>query len=597
MSVSIRKIEIENFRSIRRVSVETKKMNVFVGQNDCGKSNVLRSLNLFFNEETNAGQSLIFSDDFNFNYEPPARKAKEIIVKLELDIPSSYRSTNGDFIVWEKIWRANGKFKDEYYGIRLVPGRRGGTKKEIIEIPQKSNVHSLLKKTEYQYIPAIKDSYFFSDLRGKIYGIISEVAKDTFKESSSDFETAIGQHLQDLTQDINSSLGFSTKLALPRDLSHIFQNLDFLSGDKSVSLDNRGDGIKARHIPIILKFMAEKKRLLQVRGAMPYSFIWGYEEPENNLEFSNSIKLADEFVNYANNDVAQIFLTTHSPVFYNLGSSADVSPYHVIYDPQSSGTELKKEPSDLDDRMGMMALITPHLAPYIKQIKDLEEAKKEVEQQVDDNRHHIFVEGESDQIILQKALKVFFPNIDNIAFTSKASGAGHQYVKDMLTAWHAKKKHDPTIPKAAGIVDSDAKKIRADWNAAPNHTDSCKCFEYKTPTWLRSLKSEGYNIPITLETQYPESAWKYAQDNNYLVDRAQSKILPNAIVNQLTSSAQSLSDILSQTDLLYVLYDFNGKEYKKKMAKHISRKSPQEATSFLQSLKPLLEEIINYLKD
>ena len=49
----IEKIEIENFRSIKKkVTLEdspTSSFKVFVGPNNSGKSNILRALNLFFN--------------------------------------------------------------------------------------------------------------------------------------------------------------------------------------------------------------------------------------------------------------------------------------------------------------------------------------------------------------------------------------------------------------------------------------------------------------------------------------------------------------------------------------------------------------------
>ncbi len=52
MSVTIRQIHIENFRSIQRLTIPADKLSVFVGKNDCGKSNILRALNLFFNGVT-----------------------------------------------------------------------------------------------------------------------------------------------------------------------------------------------------------------------------------------------------------------------------------------------------------------------------------------------------------------------------------------------------------------------------------------------------------------------------------------------------------------------------------------------------------------
>jgi predicted ATP-dependent endonuclease of OLD family len=98
MSVTIRQIHIENFRSIQRLTIPADKLSVFVGKNDCGKSNILRALNLFFNGVTNPGHSFNFEDDYNLFVPERAKTAKEVIVRLELNIPSSYHSTNGEII-------------------------------------------------------------------------------------------------------------------------------------------------------------------------------------------------------------------------------------------------------------------------------------------------------------------------------------------------------------------------------------------------------------------------------------------------------------------------------------------------------------------
>lgn len=46
----IEKIEIQYFRSIYRIVITgVGNINVITGKNDVGKSNVLRALNLFFN--------------------------------------------------------------------------------------------------------------------------------------------------------------------------------------------------------------------------------------------------------------------------------------------------------------------------------------------------------------------------------------------------------------------------------------------------------------------------------------------------------------------------------------------------------------------
>ena len=47
----IEKIEIQYFRSIYRTIITgVEDINVITGKNDVGKSNILRALNLFFND-------------------------------------------------------------------------------------------------------------------------------------------------------------------------------------------------------------------------------------------------------------------------------------------------------------------------------------------------------------------------------------------------------------------------------------------------------------------------------------------------------------------------------------------------------------------
>lgn len=428
MSLNITKIDIRNFRSVRNLSLSPGKLAVLVGKNDSGKSNVLRALNLFFNGRTMPADDFDFEADHNV-FNNPNRRAKEILIKLEIEMPESYRATNGDFVVWERRWRSEGLVHDEYSGRRRVAGPRGGTRFEMVEIPKQSNAHALLRNINFIYVPAIKDLEYFSELRASIYDIIAEVADREFRNSSQDFEKSISHQLEDLTNQITASLGFRSRLALPKDLSHIFESLDFLSEGQDISLDARGDGIKARHIPLILKFMADKKRSLQGRGAQPHTFIWGYEEPENNLELSSCVELADQFWDFIDQGVSQIFLTTHSPVFYNLHRKQEktdnlISCHHIFREADEEGTKQLADLDDLDDRMGTTALFAPLVEELEDRVRRQEQARAEVELLAQANRRKIFVEGDSDARIIKKALKVFAPDkADEIDIETKV-GAG-----------------------------------------------------------------------------------------------------------------------------------------------------------------------------
>jgi len=201
-------------------------------------------------------------------------------------------------------------------------------------------------------------------------------------------------------------------------LTPLFQSLDFLAGEKSISLDSRGDGIKARYIPLILKFIAERSR--EASGISP-TFIWAYEEPENNLEFRRAQALADAFHKLAEGELSQVLLTTHSPVFYNMHQEDSgrglCCAYHLTNDGPTAGTEARSASEasvSLDESMGAMAIIAPHikaaqiaLAEASSQAADL---RTKLEQFNQANLPTIFVEGPTDYTVFIGCSSYSAPN-------------------------------------------------------------------------------------------------------------------------------------------------------------------------------------------
>ena len=224
MTLRITKIEIRNFRSARNVTVIPSDLAVLVGKNDSGKSNILRALNLFFTSHTRPGEELDFDTDHNV-FNQPNRRAKQISIKLDMEIPETYHQTNGHFITWQKQWRNTGLVGDHtnYVGFRRVNAGNRGVRLERVEIPDRSNLHTLLRNINFVYVPAIKDLEYFSELRASIYNVIAEVADREFRDSSQGFERSISNQLDDLTTEITKSLGLRSRLVLPKDLSHILK--------------------------------------------------------------------------------------------------------------------------------------------------------------------------------------------------------------------------------------------------------------------------------------------------------------------------------------------------------------------------------------
>ena len=596
--VTIKSIHIENFRSIKSIGADLTELAIFVGRNDCGKSNILRALNLFFNNETNPGVEFAFGEDYNFFVPARARKAREVVVRLEITLPETYHATNGHVIIWTKVWREDGLWSEDYdyYGQRISRGKRGQEIREDVRIPDKSNVHALLRKIEFEYVPAIKDSDYFDDLRGRIYGIISEVAARTFHESSTAFEQSIGDHLNELTASISASLGFNTRLALPRDLYHIFERLDFLSGEKSVSLNNRGDGIKARHIPLILRFMAEKKAALQKRGGQPISSIWAYEEPENNLEIGSAVQLADELHALAKSGTAQILLTTHSPAFYDLGQREEtISLNFVTRTTDADGTFIKNDAKGIDESMGTLAMLAPRISEMVAQVRQQEAAKAAAAQLAQEICPRIFVEGESDRLILERALGLFFPAAaDRVRFETKREGAGHNYVIDMLVGWRSQHKHHPERPKSVGIVDGDAGPAKAEFNKQADNVKSAKCFVYPASANLLAARAAHFNVYASLETLYPVEVWTEAGSKNRLARRDPSKVCHPDLVNRILLGETTLEEQLHPDWAYLVKHDFAA-EHKIRTAQRLCQQVDQVCRATLASLEPLLREVLEFI--
>jgi len=571
---------------------------IFVGKNDCGKSNILRALNLFFNDETNPGSEFDFDEDYNFFAPVRARKAKEVVVQIEVDLPRSYHATNGHVVVWKKRWRQDGLWGEEndYFGQRITRNQREREVREDVKLPDKSNVHALLRKIEFEYVPAIKDADYFDDLRGRIYGIISEVAARRFHESSAAFEQAIGDHLEELTTSITSTLGFDTRLALPRDLYHIFERLDFLSGDNAISLDNRGDGVKARHIPLILRFMAEKKAALQRRGGPPISSIWAYEEPENNLEFASAVQLADEIKELAVNETAQILLTTHSPAFYDLAEQDNEIELHFVSrEIEQEGTLIKSTAEGIDESLGTLAMLAPRITEMVAEVRNQEAAKAAAAQLAEANCPTIFVEGESDRLVVRRSLELFYPEVANdVRVETKREGAGHSYVIDMLIGWRSQHKHHPERPKAAGIVDGDAKYEKTEFNKQPDNVKSAKCFVYPAPEKLRAANAAHFKVPATLETMYPQEIWTSADENGHLVGRNLRKVCHPNLVERIIEGETTFDDELHEAWAYLVKHDF-AKDTKVATATQLCGQSDQQCGRNFAELRPLLNETLTYL--
>ncbi|WP_256081869.1 ATP-dependent endonuclease [Massilia sp. YIM B04103] len=583
----IKGIRVKNFRSIADLEIDLAELTVVMGDNDVGKSNILRAINLFFNNRTDGNRPFYFPYDFNHHAVVATNKAKEIVIELTLTPPSNYK--NARDIRWRKVWRRDG----------FVPEREVRLFVDGSEISGRTKFNTWLSRIRYKYVPATKGLDYFSELLGDLHDSLSSTVDDQIKQAAKAFTTTINRHTQAIFEELAARLGIRSSIQLPADLKTLFASLDFQSDTTQLSLQQRGDGIKARHIPIILRFLADQDNALRDHGSPKFSHVWGYEEPENNLEFSKAFALAKEFIEYSNE--VQVILTTHSPAFYGLHQSG-ANVYHVFKNMESSGSVVTRvdlaSSGQLDELMGVMPVVAPHVENAVANYQALLETANElIKNQT--KKATLFVEGPSDVTILRRAFSIFAREVqEQITIkTSDHHGGGEGFVTDMLTAWL----HNREVVRAAGLFDGDAqgsagkKKVTA--NPKYSKQREVRVFTLKASQRMQSIFQKGLTIGIAVEEMLSAGAWSHAQNRGWLEQRtdliAQNPKLGREVVSvSLTAALESRG---FDADELLILSNKIGRDYKAALSSYVSHLSADNARDVLADLEPVVLTIAEHL--
>jgi predicted ATP-dependent endonuclease of OLD family len=397
--MSITGISIRHFRSIVSFTDETRNLNIFVGPNDAGKSNILRALDLFFNGDKSGGYEFNWNRDYCCFATKRANKAEEITIGLVVKPPPSF--ANQTPVIWTKYWRREGM-------VREVLKHEDGT-----DVKATTKIAAFLRAMRFDYVPAIKGKEYFQSLMATLHDMLEATVEEKVREASGSFTKTINENTTSILQEILARLGLESTIELPANLRTLFAQLEFtsISDKRSFSLEQRGDGIKVRHIPIVLRWLAKQANHLSDRGRPKTVTVWGYEEPENNLELRRCFDFARELVEGSSE--IQTFITTHSPAFYSVFRNSDktkVRLFLVAKDEASPTTEINalgdQDLGSLDSSMGLLTLLEPHFKAAQQELKALRDTMKHL---TDTTKPTLFCEGPTDQLIIEEALRLFFP--------------------------------------------------------------------------------------------------------------------------------------------------------------------------------------------
>ncbi len=332
----IEKIEIRYFRSFDggqgqpNVSIEhLGDFNVFSGANDSGKSNVLRALNLFFNNEISPG--VPFNKERDFSKIVSNRFDAEVAEKLKNE-KKRISDLKESGVIESEIKQRDLRRSDEVISIKLFFNnynkQRGLPKKFWVSksYSQKNNFEGeyisqkklrgaqlsiFLKNFKFEYVPAIKDRDYFNHLFQKLQTYLFEKEdkrkENKFAQTSRKFNETLKNETKQLFENFKINSGVDANFHIPSTLVDFFRTLS-VKTENDIGLFERGDGIQARFIPEILEEICSNSR---------NNIIWGFEEPENSYETKNIRKIRDDFLNKYSK-TKQIFVTSHTKEFLSV---------------------------------------------------------------------------------------------------------------------------------------------------------------------------------------------------------------------------------------------------------------------------------------
>lgn len=273
-----------------------------------------------------------------------------------------------------------------------------------------------LNSIKYEYIPAIKDDLIFNHVLSTLQETLLDMSatqEENLDESLKEINNQINAFVANLGTEFETACGIKTRISLPSSLVHLYRALFVHTGygdknEHNILLNQRGDGIRVRFLPSILNYVSQMSKR---------RFIWGFEEPENSLEYALANKMAIDFKEKYAGD-AQIFLTSHSPAFFSLkGEQVNVFRiYNKEFKTNCMSLSAAKDYPELNEELGISKFQQELHEKYVQKIKELQLINHEVTKlkcKIEETQKPVVLtEGKTDVLILEDAWEKLFGKIE-----------------------------------------------------------------------------------------------------------------------------------------------------------------------------------------
>jgi len=302
--MKISKIELRKFRSIEKCSIELNDINAIVGQNNSGKSAIIRALNCFFNFQKEEINFIQGKHHYNMSSTPT-------ITLTFSEYSSEFNDySDGETLNIQQTYKLSNKKVIYKY-------KKNGT---YVNAPD-ALLDLINQKISFVYIPPDRTA---TELKWEEDSLIKELIEEylknetarrdnltpKFKQATEHLEKGvlnkIGRELEkfySLKKNFTYTLGFNST----SNYTAFLNNIEIFIEEFGIkhNLDDCGTGLQS------VTIIAFYRVLAKLKGK---HIILGLEEPETNLHPQAQRELINSIKNTSPDEYTQVLLTTHSTV-------------------------------------------------------------------------------------------------------------------------------------------------------------------------------------------------------------------------------------------------------------------------------------------
>lgn len=496
----IKKLKLENFKSYKKIDVDLNpKLNMIIGENNIGKTTIFDAMLLwemaykllitakgksFYKKSSYNSMNITFNKLLIFRIVNAADLFYNAAEKMSIAIIIS----NGELDFNLKITFGVPDIADSY--IRITNDENLGEFHHFAKYCEGIELR-LTDAISINFTKPIsfidREELFLNRAQvhrksstGKNYEILRNKILNT---QTKKFEYLEGK----LENILGKSVSFSYK-NLNRDEDE-FIKLEIKIGDNSKSMDLSLVGSGVLHlIEIFASLFVKEKNEKGLNLIL-------IDEPDSHLHSDLQAKVIEEL---KKDEHRQIFIISHNERILSQVRLGEL--FYINRWSKKSGSLL---PAQIND---------------FKTIKNNLGGKLVELESYHDSKPMLFVEGDSDKAILQKAFKLFDSTLlEKIQI--KSSG-GYNGVKDNLIGWSFLNKDKIAI----GLFDYDHDTNQAieDCRASvPIHNEKIKIINLDTfkPEHLRNFFSNGLKIPFAIEEMFNTDIWGHFREQDWLEEK------------------------------------------------------------------------------